>query len=99
MYDRITRSALRYLDLNAGMVLPILSDQLCKEASGDEGMDAYAQATTFSHRRHAGRLHGAVQLIDAGRYPLDEVASCLGQPDAACVTFEEEDVEVFLKRL
>lgn len=50
-----------------------------------------AQAATFPRRCHAGRLHGMVQLIDAGRDPLDEAASGLGQPDAARVTLKQKD--------
>jgi hypothetical protein len=40
-----------------------------------------------------------VQLIDACRYPLDEVVSGLGQSDAARVTLEQEDAKVFFQRL
>lgn len=38
-----------------------------------------------------------IELIDAGSYPLDEVASCLGQPDAPRVTLEQLDAKVFLQ--
>lgn len=40
-----------------------------------------------------------VQLIDAGRDPLDEVVSGLGQSDAARVTLEQEDAKVLFQRL
>src|SRR5690606_21980786 len=72
---------------------------LREEAARYQGMDADAQATPFPCRRHACGLHRMVELIDAGSYPLDEVASGLGQSDAACVTLEQEDSKVFLKCL
>jgi len=40
-----------------------------------------------------------VELIDARCYLLDEMASGLGQPDAACVTLEQEDSKVLLQSL
>lgn len=46
----------------------------------------------------SGRLHSMVELIDAGRYMLDEVASGLGQPDPSCVALEQEEAKVFLQR-
>lgn len=63
------------------MVFPILRDQLGEEAAGYQSMDADTQATLSPRCRHACGFHRMVQLINAGRYPLDEVASgrlCLG---------------------
>jgi hypothetical protein len=44
-------------------------------------------------------LHRMVELIDASSDALDEVASGLGQPDAPCVSLEQEDAKIFLQRL
>ena len=38
-------------------------------------------------------------MPDAGRYPLDEVASGFGQPNATRTTLEQEDAKVFFQRL
>ena len=39
-----------------------------------------------------------VELIDTGRYPFDEEASGLCEPDASCIAFEQENAKVFLQR-
>lgn len=99
LLDRIAGHALGDLNLNTGIVFPILPDQLGKKAARDQGVDTYAQPPAFPRRCHTGSLHRMVKLIDADRYPLDEVASGLGQPDAACVTLEQEDTKVLFQRL
>ncbi len=99
LHDRIAGRAFGHLDLDAGMVFPVLRDQIGKEAAGDQGMDADAQATTFPRRCHAGSFHRMVELIDAGSDALNELASRLGQPDTARMTLEQQDAKVFLQRL
>lgn len=62
-------------------------------------MDTDAKPAAFSGCRHAGGLHRMVELIDAGRDPLHEVASGFGQPDAPRMALEQEDAKVFFQRL
>lgn len=40
-----------------------------------------------------------VYLVGAGRHPLNEVASCLSQPNTTGATLEKEDSEIFLQYL
>lgn len=44
-------------------------------------------------------LHRMVELIDAGSDAFDEVASGLGQLDAACMSLKQKNAKVFLQRL
>jgi hypothetical protein len=66
----------------------------CEEAAGIRAWIPM-RSRPHSPRRHAGGLHRMVELIDAGGYPLDEVASGLGQSDAARMALEQEDAKVF----
>jgi hypothetical protein len=95
LHDRFAGRAFGDFDFDAGVVFAVLADQLCEEAARNQGMDTDAKPAAFSGCRHAGGLHRMVELIDAGRDPLDEEASGLGQPDAARMTLEQEDAEVF----
>jgi len=56
------------------------------------------QPTVFPRRRHAGRLHGMVELIDAGRDTFDEATAGVRQPHAPRVALEQEDAKVFHQR-
>ena len=62
-------------------------------------MDTDAKPAAFSGCRHAGGFHRMVELVNTYGYPLDEMASGLGQPNAACMTLEQEDAEVFFQCL
>jgi hypothetical protein len=42
LHDRIASSALRDLNLDAGIIFPILPDQLRERAAGDQRMDTDA---------------------------------------------------------
>src|SRR5690606_22616678 len=99
LHDCIAGRAFGDFDLDAGMVFPILPDQLGEEAAGSQCMDADTQATTFPSRCYTCGLYRMVELIDADSDALDEMASGLGQPDAACMTLEQENAKVFLQRL
>ena len=61
-------------------------------------MDADTKPAAFSGRRHAYGLHRMVEMINAGRDPLDEVASGFGQPGSARMALEQEDARVLLER-
>ncbi len=65
LHHRIARGALGNLHVDAWMVLPVSFDQFGEEAARDESMDADPKPAAFAMCRHAGRLHGAVELIDA----------------------------------
>ena len=67
--------------------------------SRDQGMDTDAKPAAFSGCRHAGGLHRMVELVDACGYPLDEVASGLGQPNTPRMALEQNDAKVFFQRL
>lgn len=62
-------------------------------------MDADAQPAAVPRCRHAGRLHGMVELIDTSRYSLHELSAGVCQPDAPRMTLEQEDTKVLLQRL
>lgn len=51
-------------------------------------MDAYAQAAVLAARHHASSPDGVVEMVDAGRRPLDEMASGFRQPHASRVALE-----------
>lgn len=99
LHHRIAGCALSNFDLDAGIFFSILRNQLCEEAVRDQGMDADAQTAPFSCGCHASGVHRMVELIDAGRYLLDEVASSLGQPDTPRMALEQEDAKVFFQGL
>ncbi len=60
----------------------------------NQGMDTDTKPAAFSGCRHAGGFHRMVELVNTYGYPLDEMASGLGQPNAARMTLEQEDAEV-----
>jgi hypothetical protein len=91
---RFTGWAFGDFDFNAGVILAVSADQLLGSC-GDQGMDTDAKPAAFSGCRHAGGLHRMVELIDTGGYPLDEVASGLGQSNTSCMALEQEDAKVF----
>jgi len=99
LHDGIAGRALGDLDLDAGVVFPKPPDQLGEEAARDQGMDADTKPTALAHRRHACGLHRMVELVDACGYPLDEVASGLGQPSTPRMALEQKDAKVFFQRL
>ena len=99
LHDGIAGRAFRDLDFDAWMLGAVSLDQLCEEATGDEGMNAEAQAAALPRCRHASRFHGMVDLIDAHRYMLDEAATGFRQPDASRMALEQQDTKVFLQRL
>lgn len=49
--------------------------------------------------RRAGGPPRMIELVDPYGYPLDEMASGLGQPNASRVTLEQEDTKVFFQCL
>ena len=98
LHDRIACGAFRHFDLNARAIFPASRDQVRKEAMRDQGVDADVKAAAFSRSRHAGGLHGVVQLIDARRDMLDGAAAGLRQPNAPRMADEQKDAEVFFKR-
>lgn len=61
-------------------------------------MDADPKAGTFTMYRHADRLHGAVELIDAGRLALNKKATGLCESDASCVVLEQDDSRLLFQR-
>lgn len=65
----------------------------------NQGMDTDTKPAAFSGCRHAGGFHRMVELVNTYGYPLDEMASGLGQPNAARMTLEQEDAEVFFQCL
>lgn len=77
LHHRIAGRAFGYLDLNAGMGFPIMTDQLREKAAWDQGMDADAKPATFSLSCHAGGLHRVIELIDTRRDTLHEVPACV----------------------
>ena len=99
LHDRIAGRAFGDLDIDAGVVFPIPTNQTLQEAAGNQGVDSYAQTTAFSLRRHASGFHGMIELVDAGRDLLHELPACFGQPDAAGVALEQEGAKFVLKRL
>lgn len=99
LHDRIAGRTFGHFDFNAGVVFAVLADQLCEEAARDQGMDTDAKPAAFSGCRHAGGLHRMVELVDACGYPLDEVASGLGQPNTPRMALEQNDAKVFFQRL
>jgi len=98
LHDRFAGCAFGDLDLDAGMSFPILRDQFGEETARNEGMDADPKPATLARRRHASGFHGIVELIDANRYPFDEKAPGLGQPDASCASLEQADTKILLQR-
>lgn len=54
-----------------------------------------AHAALLAVRHHAGGPDGVVEMVDAGRHPLDEIPAGFGQSDAACMSLEQEDAKVF----
>src|SRR5690606_14216711 len=82
LLDLVAGCSLGDFDFNSGMVVAVFRDQFIQEAAGDQGVDTDAQTSSLPRRRHAGRLHGMVQLIDARSYALDKAATGLGQPNA-----------------
>lgn len=50
-------------------------------------MDTNAQVSAFPRCCDIRHLHGMAELVQAHRYPLNELASGLGQADAACLKF------------
>jgi hypothetical protein len=62
-------------------------------------MGADAKSAVFSGCHNTGGPDRMVELVDAGCYPLDEVASGLGQPDAARMTLEQKYAKIVLHRL
>ncbi len=97
--DGLPRRALGDIDLHTGIGLTESADQLGEETMGDEAVDAYAQAAALSQGHHTGRLYSIVEVIDTRRYPFNKKASGFSEPDAACVTFEQEDAKILLQRL
>ena len=98
-HDAIAGCAFGDFHVNAWMLLPVAFDQAGEEAAGDQGVDTDAQPAMLSPRHHAGGPDGMVELFDADRHPLDEMSAGFRQPDAACVTLEQEDANVFLQSL
>lgn len=99
LHDGIAGRALGDFDLDAGVVFAVLVDQVCEEAVWNQGMDTDAKPTAFAGCRHAGGLHGMVKLVDAGRDPLDKMASGFWQANAARMALEHEDAKIVLQRL
>ncbi|CQM35330.1 Uncharacterised protein [Salmonella enterica subsp. enterica serovar Typhimurium str. DT104] len=99
LHHRFTGRAFGDLDFNIGVILAVLADQLCEEAMRNQGMDTDTKPAAFSGCRHAGGFHRMVELVNTYGYPLDEMASGLGQPNAARMTLEQEDAEVFFQCL
>src|SRR5690606_14680268 len=98
LHNRIAGCTLGDLDRDAGMGLPILTDKFREKAAGDQGMDTDAKPAALSGCRHSGGLYRMIELVDASRYPFDEVSPGFSEPDAACVTLEQEDAKVFFQR-
>lgn len=98
-HDAIARRAFGDLDLDAWMPFPVSLKQVGEKAAGYQGMYADAQTALLGARHHAGGPNGVVEMVDAGRHPLDEIPTGFCQPDAARVTLEQQDAEVFLQRL
>ena len=63
--DRLSRRAFGNFQIDAGIIVTVSADQIGEEAMRDQAVDAYAQTTAFSQGRHAGRLHGMVEMFDA----------------------------------
>src|SRR5690606_13315700 len=98
LHNRIAGCTLGDLDRDAGMGFPILTDKFREKAAGDQGMDTDAKPAALSGCRHSGGLYRMIELVDASRYPFDEVSPGFSEPDAACVTLEQEDAKVFFQR-
>lgn len=94
LHNSIARRAFYHINLDAGMIFAILSYQSGEEATQDQRVDADTKTSTFPRCRHTGGLHRMVELIDAGRDQLDEVATDLCQPDTARMTLEQENAKV-----
>ena len=62
-------------------------------------MDTYAQPAVLSARHHSSRPDCVVELVDAGRHPLDEMPAGFRQPHTARVALEQLDAKVFFQRL
>ncbi|GAB1717526.1 MAG: hypothetical protein NTAFB05_25680 [Nitrobacter sp.] len=99
LHHCIARGAFGNLHVDAWVVFPVSLDQSSEEAARDQGMDADAKSATFPMRRHAGRFHGMVELIDADHNKLNEVTAGFRQPNASRMTLEQEDAKVFFQRL
>ena len=97
LHDRIASGRFGYFDGDARMTRSLASQQGVEKAASDQAMNTDAQATAFSRRRHAGGLHGMVELVDARCYSFDKKAAGFRQPNAARISLEKKDTQFFLQ--
>lgn len=95
VHERFSRGAFGDLHLDTGIDAPVSTDQVGEEAVRNQAMDTYAQTAAFSQGRHARGFYSMVEVVDAGRHPLDKEASGLGEPDASRVTLEQDNTKLF----